>query len=161
MFFINIDNSEYVETNELSSMNEYSYIIIKNFEAKKISSDTAINMLFEKIDAMKENITIEEILELLYFNFVAILDIKSETDSKKLKEYLKNMLASLNNNWNMMKKKLIEMLSSIKIYSEIEETTYRKKLSHVFIIYLIIINFYSFSKKIKDYSFPPWKNQIP
>jgi len=119
----------------MSSINEFSYILIKNFEAKKISSEVAINIFFEKIDPMRDNITINEVLELLYINFVSTLHIKNQKDSMKIKEYLKNMLSSVNNDWSLMEKKLIEMLSSIKIYSEKEEKNYRKKISHVINIF--------------------------
>jgi hypothetical protein len=53
----------------------------------------------------------------------------------KIKEYLNNMLSSVNNDWSLMEKKLIEMLSSIKIYSEKEEKNYRKKINQVINIF--------------------------
>ncbi len=126
-----IDNNDYVETYGFTSINELSYILIKNFEAKKICGEVAISKFFENIDLQRDNITINEVLELLFSNIVSILHIKNETDLIKIKDYLKNMFSSVNNDWSLMEKKLIEMLSSIKIYSEKEEKKFRKKLSQV------------------------------
>lgn len=80
---------------------------------------------------MKDNITINEVLELLFSNFVSILHIKNQNDLTRIKDYLKNMLSNVNNDWTLMEKKMIEMLSSIKIYSDEEEKNFKKKLSQV------------------------------
>jgi len=120
-----------METSSPSSLNEFSYILIKNFEAKKIDGNLAINTLMEKIDLMKDKNDLNEILKILYSNFISFLQINKESETFKIEEYFKNMLASFNNDWNLMEKKLMDMLSSIKIYSEKEEKKCRKKLSKV------------------------------
>lgn len=80
---------------------------------------------------MKGTITINQVLDLLYSNFVSILHIKNDNDQGKIKDYVKNMLSSVNNDLGLMEKKLNNMLKSIKIYTEKEDKIYRKKLSQV------------------------------
>ena len=86
---------------------------------------------------MREKITLNEILEIIFANFISMLGIKNDSDVLKLEEYLKNLLSSMNNDWSLMEKKLIEMFSSIKIYSDKDEKKYKKKLSKVNFNYLI------------------------
>ena len=134
-----IDNqNEYIETGGFSSLNEFSYILIKNFEAKKIDGNIPIKKIFENINLKRDKISIKENLETLFNNFISILKIKNESDLIKIEDYFKNLLSTVNNDWYLMEKKLIEMFSSIKIYSEKEEKKYKKKLSKVIRIFIKI-----------------------
>ncbi len=119
-------------------MNEFSYILIKNFEAKKIDGNIPIKKIFENINLKRDKISIKENLETLFNNFISILKIKNESDLIKIEDYFKNLLSTVNNDWYLMEKKLIEMFSSIKIYSEKEEKKYKKKLSKVIRIFIKI-----------------------
>lgn len=125
-------------------MNEFSYILIKNFEAKKLDSNTVIHGFFDNIYERKDNITINEVVEIIFSKFIGYLSIKNENDALKLEGYIKNILASVNNDWLLMVEKFIEMFSSIKIYSEKEEKKFSKKIKKVkFYFYKILV----FNKK--------------
>jgi hypothetical protein len=123
--------SEFSESNGFSFFNEFCYILVKNFEAKKIDSNLAIATFLDKINEMKESISLNETFEILFNSFITVLSVTSESDVAKIENFLKSLFQMLNNDWYSIEKKLIQMFSSIKIYKEMEEIKLKKKLVKV------------------------------
>lgn len=125
---------QYSESNGFSSFNEFCYILVKNFEAKKIDSNFAIATFLDKINEMKETISLNETFEILFNSFIEVLCIRNENDVLKIENFLKLLFQMLNNDWYSIEKKLMQMFSSIKIYKEKEENKLKKKLIKVNLI---------------------------
>lgn len=91
----------------------------------------AISTFLDKINEVKDSISLNETFEILYNTFINVLSIKSESDISKIESFLKSLFLMLNNDWYSIEKKLSQMFSSIKIYKEGEENKLKKKLAKV------------------------------
>lgn len=109
----------------------------------------AISTFLDKINKVKDSISLNETFEILYETFINILSIKNEFDVSKIENFLKSLFLMLNNDWSSIEKKLIQMFSSIKIYKEKEEKKLKKKLAKVKYIFIFIIH--SSLEKIKKF----------
>lgn len=62
---------------------------------------------------------------------MSVLQIKNENDILSIEQYLKILFVSANNDWYLTEKRIVDIFSSIKIYSEKEEKILNKKLNKV------------------------------
>ena len=106
---------------------EFTFVLVKNLEAKKITSDIAkekIILLTNKI----EIITNETYIQQMSQNILSYLNNKNEESIQKLDKWLYFLLNISENSQKIMTEKFLSLLTNIKIYSSDEELILSKKV---------------------------------
>lgn len=103
---------------------EFTYILLKNFETKKLNKELAINQLFGEI---KSNEDLPKLSQKIY----GLLKLNNEQDKKKIDIFVKTRFQLANENLEEFKSEFITLFSEIKEYSQEEELLLSKKLKKV------------------------------
>ena len=120
----NNDTKKFFTEEEFS---EFTFVLVKNLEAKKITADTAkekIILLANK----PEEMTNETFIQQMSQNILSCLNNKNEESIQKLDKWLYFLLNISENNQNIMTEKFLSLLTNIKIYSSEEELILSKKV---------------------------------
>ncbi len=109
---------------------EFTYIIIKNFEAKKLSRAAAEKMLreetigtFSDTNSMSNNFIKNISMKLIKF-----LKIKNEEEKSKMNIFMNTLWNLTGNNLELFEEKFFALFDNIKIYSDEEFFILSKKL---------------------------------
>jgi len=129
-------NSEKKNQEQNSKFKEITYILIKNFEANKITKNEILNEVFFEFEKNlkknnKNNPLIEknEVINLLSENIFNLLNIKNNSSDKdKIHYFIDNLLTISNNELLKFKENFLQILDSVKIYTEKEKFDLTQKL---------------------------------
>ena len=123
------NNSNPNEDNSLSdeSFSEFTFVLIKCLEAKKITSEIAKEKII-LIQNKKEEIPLDKFVQQMTNNISICLNCKNEESLQKLKKWIYFLLNINGNNQNIMNEKFLSLLTNIKIYTPEEEVLLGKKV---------------------------------
>ena len=128
---INIQNNS--NTNDDSNtfsdeaFNEFTFVLIKSLEAKKITIENAKEKII-LLPNKNEEIPIDKFVQQMSNNISTCLNCKNEESLKKLNKWLYFFLNINNNNQNIMNERFLSILTNIKIYTPEEELLLGKKV---------------------------------
>ena len=120
----NINNQKLFTEEEFS---EFTFVLVKNLEAKKITADIAKEKII-LIQNKNEEIPNEKFIQQMSHNILTCLNNKNEESIQKLNRWLYFILNISENNKNMMSEKFLSLLTNIKIYTPEEELLLSKKV---------------------------------
>lgn len=104
------------------------YILIKNFEAKKVTKEMIANIILSELPKRK---TFESIIELFSQRIFSLLGNINEKDHKKFINFLQTLFQLSDEVLSVFVEKFITMFYSVKIYNQEEENFLKKKLKKV------------------------------
>ena len=122
---INQNNEESTLTDEAFS--EFTFVLIKNLEAKKITPEIAKEKII-LLQNKKESIPIDKFIEQMRNNISICLNCKNEESLEKLNKWLKVFLSINDNNQVIMTQKFLSLLTGVKIYTQDQELVLSKKV---------------------------------
>ena len=120
----NINNQKLLTEEEFS---EFTFVLVKNLEAKKITAEIAKEKII-LIQNKNEEIPNEKFIQQMSHNILTCLNNKNEESIQKLNRWLNFILNISENNQNMMSEKFLSLLTNIKIYTPEEELLLSKKV---------------------------------
>ena len=117
------------EENTLSdeAFSEFTFVLIKNLEAKKITPEIAKEKII-LLQNEKESIPLDKFIQQMSNNISICLNCKEEESLKKLNKWLKVFLNINDNNQILMTEKFLSLLTNIKIYTQEQELLLSKKV---------------------------------
>lgn len=121
-------NSGNVLTEE--ELNEFTYILLKNFEAKKINRDGAMNKILKDIltkYSIKDGNNNEIILSSLTEKIISIVKA-NDNDARKIQYFMTSLYVMSNEDMSLYIEKFLELFDSVKTYSRDEEAKLSKKI---------------------------------
>lgn len=127
------ENSNMGSNNENNNrkLTEITYIIIKNFEANKITKEIAMEKIFkEVIEVLSDDSKIEKknLIEMVTEKIMNTISSKNEKDKTKISFFISNLLSSSNNELGNFIDNFMKIMDNVKIYSEKTERDLMKKL---------------------------------
>ena len=127
-------NNEINENNDIAkntlseeAFTEFTFVLIKNLEAKKITTDIAKQKII-LIQNKKDEIPKDKFVQQMSNNILTALNCKNEESIKKLNNWLYFMLNLNNDNQTLMTEKFLSLLSNVKTYTSEQELTLSKKV---------------------------------
>ena len=120
----NINNKKLLTEEEFS---EFTFVLVKNLEAKKITAEIAKEKII-LIQNKNEEIPNEKFIQQMSHNILTCLNNKNEESIQKLNRWLNFILNISENNQNIMTEKFLSLLTNIKIYKPEEELILSKKV---------------------------------
>ena len=121
---INNDTKKFFTEEEFS---EFTFVLVKNLEAKKITADTAKEKII-LLSNKPEEMTNETFIQQMSQNILSCLNNKNEESIQKLDKWLYFLLNISENSQKIMTEKFLSLLTNIKIYSSEEELILSKKV---------------------------------
>ena len=116
---------------------EFTYVLIKSLEAKKISEPKAKELI---IDTLPENIkNPNETFERITNKISEIINCKEENSIEKIRKWLNTLYMMCNNDEQKTKENFLSLFLNIKIYSPEEELVLNKKVKKTLIPFKDII----------------------
>lgn len=110
-------------------LNDYTYILLKNFEAKKISKDMAMKKLFKDIlskYSLKDADNNSPILSGIIEKVILVLKA-NDNDSKKIQFFIESLFIMANENMTIFMEKFMEFFDSVKTYTK-EEASHSSEI---------------------------------
>jgi len=128
------NNNEINENNDIAkntlseeAFTEFTFVLIKNLEAKKITTDIAKQKII-LIQNKKDEIPKDKFVQQMSNNILTVLNCKNEESIKKLNNWLYFMLNLNDDNQSLMTEKFLSLLSNVKTYTSEQELTLTKKV---------------------------------
>ena len=121
----NINNEQKTLTDD--QFNEFTFVLIKNLEAKKITQEIAKEKII-LLPSLKEEIPIDKFVQQMSNNISTCLNCKNEESIKKLKNWLYFLLNINGNNQKIMTEKFLSFLTNVKTYTPEQEILLGKKV---------------------------------
>lgn len=110
-------------TNE--ELAEFSYVLIKNFEAKKITTDIAKEKITSTLNTTQSK---EDFLSSFQNNIYSVLNVEDEDSKSKISRWLSSLLSTSSNDYNKCIEVFLSMFANIKLYTSDEELLLSKKV---------------------------------
>ena len=120
----NTNNQKFFTEEEFS---EFTYILVQNFESKKITMDIAKEKII-LIQNKSEETPNDKFIEQMSHNILTCLNNKNEESIQKLNKWLFFLLNISENKPSIMTEKFLSLLSNVKIYTAEEELVLSKKV---------------------------------
>ena len=120
----NNDTKKFFTEEEFS---EFTFVLVKNLEAKKITADTSKEKII-LLSNKPEELTNETFIQQMSQNILSCLNNKNEESIQKLDKWLYFLLNISENSQKIMTEKFLSLLTNIKIYSSEEELILSKKV---------------------------------
>jgi hypothetical protein len=122
---IKINNEQHLLSDEAFS--EFTFVLIKNLEAKKITPEIAKEKII-LLPSMKDEIPPDKFVQQMSNNISKCLNCTNEESLKKLNNWLYFFLYINGNNQKIMTEKFLSLLSNIKTYTPEQEILLGKKV---------------------------------
>jgi len=121
----NINNEQKTLTDD--QFNEFTFVLIKNLEAKKITQEIAKEKII-LLPSIKEEIPLDTFVQQMSNNISTCLNCKNEESIKKLNNWLYFLLNINGNNQKIMTEKFLSFLTNVKTYTPEQEILLGKKV---------------------------------
>ena len=109
-----------------NDFSEFTYVIIKNFEAKKISQQKAKELIIDKLPTNSNNHN--EISNIMANKIIEILECTKKEDKEKIVKWINTLYMMSNNDQMKANENYLSLFSNIKTYSPEEELILKKKV---------------------------------
>ena len=137
--FPNLNNEKLSSHNTNNSSNgvknaqitEITYILIKNFEAKKITKEDAINKIFkETLDNLNGENQVEKssLVNDFTIKICNLINCNNEIDKSKISYLIEILLSSSNNELGKFMENFLQLIDSIKYYDLNDEKRLNDKI---------------------------------
>ena len=110
---------------------EFTYILIKNFECKKINEEIARQKII--IITTKEEIENNRFIEQMSFNIMKAIHNENKDSLEKVKNWIYTLLNMCENDQKKMTENFLSLFSNINIYNSEQELTFSKKIKKSFL----------------------------
>ena len=127
---INNNSSNSTLTNE--EFTEFTYILIKNFESKKISEETARQKIII-IPLTKEPLDNNKFIDQMSFNIMKSVHCDNDDSLQKVKKWLTTLLTLCANDQKKMTDNFLTLFSNITLYTQEQEILLSKKVKKCFL----------------------------
>ena len=124
------DNNKNTLTNE--EFTEFTYILIKNFESKKIGDETARQKII-MIPSSKDPLDSNKFIDQMSFNIMKAVHCDNSDSLQKVKKWLSTLLVLCANDQKKMTENFLTLFSNITIYSQEQEILLSKKIKKCFL----------------------------
>ena len=141
------NNNKLSEKNSLISnedFSEFTFILAKSFEAKKINEELARQKII--IIPTKEQMEKNTFIDQMSFNIMKAIHCENKDSSEKIKKWLKSFLIMCDDNQKKMTESFLSLFKEVNIYNPEKELFFSKKIKK----YLFKKN-QDFPKKIEQY----------
>ena len=110
---------------------EFTYILIKNFECKKINEETARQkiIILSTKDEIQNNIFIEQ----MSFNIMKAIHCENKDSLSKVKNWISTLLNMFGNDQKKMTENFLSLFSNINSYNSEQELMFSKKIKKAFL----------------------------
>jgi hypothetical protein len=144
--FPNLNNEKLSSHNSNNSSNgiknaqitEITYILIKNFEAKKITKEDALNKIFKEIlDNLNGENQVEKssLVNDFTIKICDLINCNNEIDKSKISYLIEILLSSSNNELGKFMENFLQLIDSIKYYDLNDEKRLNEKIRNSLIQY--------------------------
>ena len=116
---------------------EFTYVLIKNFESKKITEEKAKELIIDPLP--KDLINHNEINNIIINKIKEILDCSNKNEIEKLNKWINTLYMMCNNDQNKTNENFLSLFSNIKIYKSEEELKLKKKVKKSLLPYKEIL----------------------
>ena len=123
-------NNNNILTNE--EFTEFTYILIKNFESKKISEETARQKII-MIPSSKDPLDNNTFIEQMSFNIMKSVHCDHNDSLIKVKKWLSTLLSLCANDQKKMTENFLTIFSNITLYTQEQEILLSKKVKKCFL----------------------------
>ena len=154
---INKNNNNNTLTNE--EFTEFTYILIKNFESKKIGEETARQKII-MIPSSKDPLDNNKFIEQMSFNIMKSVHCNHNESLLKVKKWLTTLLALCSNEQKKMTENFLTLFSNITLYTQEQEILLSKKVKKCFLPKKDLVNKKLEPFKLKYISFEFLKKLI-
>ena len=127
---VNNNSSNSTLTNE--EFTEFTYILIKNFESKKISEETARQKIII-IPLSKEPLDNNKFIDQMSFNIMKSVHCDNDDSLQKVKKWLTTLLTLCANDQKKMTENFLTLFSNITLYTQEQEILLSKKVKKCFL----------------------------
>ena len=127
---VNNNSSNSTLTNE--EFTEFTYILIKNFESKKISEETARQKIII-IPLSKEPLDNNKFIDQMSFNIMKSVHCDNDDSLQKVKKWLTTLLTLCANDQKKMTDNFLTLFSNITLYTQEQEILLSKKVKKCFL----------------------------
>ena len=127
---INYNSNSNTLTNE--EFTEFTYILIKNFESKKISEETARQKIII-IPLSKEPLDNNKFIDQMSFNIMKSVHCDNNDSLQKVKKWLGTLLTLCANDQKKMTENFLALFSNITLYTQDQEILLSKKVKKCFL----------------------------
>ena len=111
---------------------EFTYILIKNFESKKIGEETARQKII-MIPSSKDQLDSKKFIDQMSFNIMKAVHCDNDDSLKRVKRWLSKLLDLCSNDQKKMTENFLTLFSNITIYSQEQEVLLSKKIKKCFL----------------------------
>ena len=111
---------------------EFTYILIKNFESKKISEETARQKII-MIRSTKDPLDNNKFIEQMSFNIMKSVHCEDKDSLEKVKKWLITLLNLCSNDQKKVTENFLTLFNNITIYTQEQEILLSKKVKKAFI----------------------------
>jgi len=126
---ITVSKKDDVLSNE--EFSEFTYILIKNFECKKINEEAARQKII--MASTKEEIEKNRFIEQMSFNIMKSIHCEHKDSLAKVKIWLNTLLSMCDNDQKKMTENFLSLFSNINIYTAEQELIFSKKIKKCFL----------------------------
>ena len=123
-------NSQNSLTNE--EFTEFTYILIKNFESKKIGEETARQKII-MIPSSKDPLDSNKFIDQMSFNIMKSVHCDDIDSNEKVKKWLSTLLSLCSNDQKKMTENFLTLFNNITIYTQEQEILLSKKVKKCFL----------------------------
>ncbi len=116
---------------------EFTYVLIKNFESKKITEEKAKELIIDQLpkDINNQN----EINNIIINKILEILDCSNKDDIEKMNKWINTLNMMCNNDQLKINENFLSLFTNIKIYNNEEELKLKKKVKKSLLPYKEIL----------------------
>ena len=111
---------------------EFTYILIKNFESKKIGEETARQKII-MIPSSKDPMDNKKFIDQMSFNIMKSVHCDNSESQEKVKKWLSTLLVLCMNDQKKMTENFLTLFSNITLYSSDQEILLNKKVKKCFL----------------------------
>ena len=122
-------NSEALTNEEFT---EFTYILIKNFESKKINEETARQKII-MIPSTKDPLDDNKFIEQMSFNIMKSVHCDNKESLEKVKKWLVTLFILCSNDQKKVTENFLTLFTNITIYTQEQEILLSKKVKKSFI----------------------------
>ena len=117
-------------TNE--EFTEFTYILIKNFESKKIGEETARQKII-MIPSSKDPLDNNKFIDQMSFNIMKSVHCDNNDSKEKVKKWLSTLLLLCTNDQKKMTENFLTLFANITLYTQEQEILLSKKVKKCFL----------------------------
>ena len=127
-----VDNNTNKDIFNNEDFTELTYILIKNFESKRIGEETARQKII-MIPSTKDPMDNNKFIEQMSFNMMKSIHCEHSESKEKVKKWLATLLSLCMNDQKKMTENFLSLFNNITLYTQDQEILLSKKVKKCFL----------------------------